>query len=151
MFASPHSHPQLQALEAIQPPHVLAIHEPAIASQQYSDPEISEARPDMGQIVNAEPETGLILGATPSIPGGATELGQSAGPQATDLESVLQPTSQFASAGGPQTFFRRASDSMGLSNERSATNRFNRLFSSSSGRRRRSSLTPRWADFFFHA
>jgi hypothetical protein len=102
----------------------------------------------MGQIVNAEPETGLIIGATPSIPGGATELGQSAGPQATDLESVLQPTSQFASAGGPQTFFRRASDSMGLSNERSATNRFNRLFSSSSCRRRRSSLTAQMGGLF---
>lgn len=53
--------------------------------------------------------------------------------------------------GGPQTFFRKASDSMCLSRERSATSRFNRLFSSSSWHSRRSSLTPRWAYFFFQA
>ena len=41
--------------------------------------------------------------------------------------------------------------SWGQSSEKSATNRFNRLFSSSSCRRRRNSLTPRCAYFFFHA
>ena len=42
--------------------------------------------------------------------------------------------------GGPQTFFRKASDSLCLSSERSATRRFNRVFTSSSCRRRRSDI-----------
>src|SRR5712692_4454709 len=40
---------------------------------------------------------------------------------------------------------------MCLSSEKSATSRFNRLFSSSNCRSRRSSLTPRCAYFFFQA
>jgi hypothetical protein len=40
---------------------------------------------------------------------------------------------------------------MCLSSERSATSRFKRLVSSMSCRSRRSSLTPRWAYFFFQA
>ena len=103
----------------------------------------------MSQIANAQPQGGLILRAAPSIPGGATELRQPTGPQATDLKRLVKPGGQFSTACGPQTFFRRASDSMCLSSERSATSRLSRAFSSSTCRNRRSSLTPRCAYFFF--
>jgi hypothetical protein len=105
----------------------------------------------MSQIANAHPQRGLILRSASSIPGGATELDQPTGPQATDLKGVVKPGRQFSAACGPQTFFRRASDRMCLSSERSATNRFNQMFSSSNCRSRRSSLTPRWTYFFFRA
>ncbi len=105
----------------------------------------------MRQITNAKPESRLILGPTPAIPGGAAKLRQPTGPQATDLKRFMKPVGQFSTACGPQTFFRRASDSMCLSSERSATRRLSRASSSSTCRSRRSSLTPRRAYFFFHA
>src|SRR5512147_483749 len=137
----PHAHPQLQSLQSIEPSYPLPIHEPAFAPQQHPDPQVAEPGSGVGQIANAEPETGLILRPTSSIPGGSTELRQPAGPRTPHLERGLKPLSQFPAADGPQTFFRRASDSMCLSSERSATSRFKRLFSSSTCRSRRSSLT----------
>ena len=55
----------------------------------------------MGQISNAYSQRGLILRAASSVPGGATELGQSTGPQATDLKRPVKPGGQFSTACGP--------------------------------------------------
>jgi len=55
----------------------------------------------MGQIPNTQRQDELVLREATAIPGGATELGQPTGPQATDLEGVLRPTSQFSAACGP--------------------------------------------------
>jgi len=63
--------------------------------------EIAKARASVGEITNAKPETRLILGSTPSLPGSSTELCQPTGPQATDLEGVLKPPTQFSAACGP--------------------------------------------------
>jgi hypothetical protein len=71
------------------------------------------------------------------------------GPHAADAEGRLDPAGQLAALCGPQSFFRSASVRMCLSSDRSATRRFRRAFSSSSDRSFRSSLTPRWAYFFF--
>src|SRR6185295_577938 len=103
----------------------------------------------MGEIPNAHPERRLILGATLSIPRGSAKLCQPAGPRTPHLECGLKPLGEFSAAGGPQNFFRKASDSICLSRERSATRRLSRAFSSSTCRSRRSSLTPRCAYFFF--
>jgi hypothetical protein len=103
----------------------------------------------MGKIPDAQPERRLILGPTASIPRGSIELRQPTGPQATDLNRLVKPGGQFSTACGPYTVFRKASERLCLSNERSATSRFNRLFASSTCRRRRSSLTPRCAYCFF--
>ena len=100
----------------------------------------------MSQIPDAQPERRLIFGPTSPIPGGASELGEPTGPRTTHLKRPVKPLGQFPAAGGPQTFFRRASDSMCLSSVRSATNRFSRAFSSSTCRSRRSSLFRETSD-----
>ncbi len=101
MFPSPHPHTQLQAIESIEATDPLAVHEPALSSQQHPDALIPKSRSRMGQITNAHPQRRLILGPTPPIPGGPTKLRETAGPQATDLKGVLQPAGQFSTAGGP--------------------------------------------------
>ena len=103
------------------------------------DPLIAEPRSGMGQI------------PTTLIPRGSMDRRQPTGPQATDLNRRVNPGGPCSSAGGPQTVFRSAADSIGLSSERSATSRFNQLVASSPCRRRRSSLTPRGADGVFQA
>jgi len=55
----------------------------------------------MRQISNPYPQGGLIRGPTPPVPGGPTELGQSTGPQATDLKRPVKPGGQFSTACGP--------------------------------------------------
>ncbi len=105
----------------------------------------------MRQISNAEPEGCLILRPTLPIPRGPSKLSQPTGPRTTHPKRSMKPLGQFPAAGGPQTFFRSASVSMCLSSDRSATSRFNRLFSSSTCRSLRSLLMPRWAYFFFQA
>ena len=149
MFASPHAHPQLEPLQAIPATNPFPVDCPAFSLQKDPDSQIAESRAGMREIPNAQPQRGLILRLTLPIPGGPTKLGQPTGPRTTHLKRPMKPLGQFPAAGGPQTFFRKASDNMCLSRERSATSRFNRLFSSSSCRRRRSSLTPRCAYFFF--
>jgi len=151
MFPPPHSHPQLKPIEPIQAANALAIDQPPFTPQQDPDPQIAKPRPRMSQIANAQPQGDLILRSTPSVPGGAAELRQPTGPQATDLKRLMKPVGQFSTACRPQTFFHKASDSMCLSSERSAIRCLSRAFSSSICRSRRSSLTPSWAHFFFQA
>ena len=49
----------------------------------------------MGQIANAYPQRGLIFRSAASVPGGPTELGRAAGPQATDLKHAVNPAYFF--------------------------------------------------------
>jgi hypothetical protein len=44
VFPSSHPHPQLQAVEAIQPAYALGIDRPAFTSEKDPDPQIPEAR-----------------------------------------------------------------------------------------------------------
>src|SRR5262245_58283646 len=150
VLAPPDTHAELQPVEPIQPPHPLAVDRPAFAAQQHPDPQMSEPRPRVGELPDPQPQRGLIPRPTAAIPGRPTELRQPTGPRTADLERPLKPSDQLSTARGPQAFFRSASASMCLSSVRSATSRFSRLFSSSSCRRRRSSLTPKCAYFFFH-
>src|SRR5215467_1019469 len=149
VLAPPDAHPELQPVEPIEPADALAIHAPSLPAQQDPDAEVPKPRPRLGQLPDPQPERGLIPRSTPPIPRRSTELGQPTGPRAADLKCHVKPSGQLPTAHGPQAFFRSASDSMSLSSVRSATRRFSRLFSSSSCRRRRSSLTPRCAYFFF--
>ena len=71
-------------------------------------------------------------------------------PARSSPETSRETTRPAHGGGRAVDFFRKASDSMSLSSERSTTSRFNRLFSSSTCRSRRSSLMPRCAYFFFH-
>lgn len=71
--------------------------------------------------------------------------------RANSPRRCLEPLGQFAATGDPWACFRNAFDSMCLLSKRSATSCFNRAFSSSNCRSRRSSLTPRWPYFFSQA
>ena len=101
VLPAPHPHPQLQAIQSIQSSDALAIHRPALTPQQHPNPHVAKPRPGMSQIANTQPQGGLILRATPSIPGGAAELRQPTGPQATDLKRLVKPGGQFSTACGP--------------------------------------------------
>src|SRR5206468_7842999 len=142
-------HAELQAVEPIEPTHALAIHAPAFTTQQHPDAQTPEPWARVGDLANSYPQRGLIPRSTAPIPRGPTEPRQPTGPHAADLERSLKPSGQLPTARGRHAFFRSASDNMCLSSVRSATRRFSRAFSSSSCRRRRSSLTPRCAYFFF--
>ena len=97
----PDPHPQLQALQPIEPSHPFPIHPPAFATQEHPNAQRSKSRARMGQIANAYPQGGLIRGSTPPVPGGPTELCEATGPQATDLKRPLKPGGQFSTACGP--------------------------------------------------
>ena len=130
IFSTPDPHAQLQSFEPVQPAYSFPIHPPAFATQQHPDPQMPKPRSRVGEISNPYLQRRVTLGPTSSIPGHSTELRQSAGSRTPNLKRRLKPLGDLAAAGGPQTFFRNTSDSMCLSSERSATNRFNRLVSS---------------------
>lgn len=132
VLSSAHPHAQLEPLEAIPSPDPLPVDRPTFAAEQHPDSQVPEPRPGMGQIPNAQSQGRLVFGPTLPIPGCPPKLGQPTGPRTTHRERPVKPLGQFPATGGPQTFFRRASESMCLSSERSATSRFNRRFSSSS-------------------
>ena len=88
-------------LEAIELSDTRALYQPSFATYQHPDAQISKPGPGMSQIANAHPQRGLIRRSASSIPGGATELGQPTGPQATDLKRLLKPGGEFSAAGGP--------------------------------------------------
>jgi hypothetical protein len=55
VLAPPDAHPELQAVEPIEPPHALAIHAPAVAPEQHPDPEVPEPRARVGELADAQP------------------------------------------------------------------------------------------------
>jgi hypothetical protein len=101
MFPSPYPHAQLQAIESIESTDPLAVHEPALSSQQHPNALIPKSRSRMDQLTNAHPQRRLVLGPTPPIAGGPTQLRETTGPQATDLKGGLKPAGQFSTAGEP--------------------------------------------------
>ena len=75
MFAPPHAHPQLQAVDAIEPTDPLAVDEPTLTPEQHPNPLIAKPRSGMREIPYPQPQCRLILGPTFSIPRGPAELG----------------------------------------------------------------------------
>ena len=74
VFAAPDPHPQLQAVEPIEPPHALLIHGPSLPPQQHPDPQVAEPRPRVGQLADAQPQARSDPALAPAIPGRPTEL-----------------------------------------------------------------------------
>ena len=54
MFPTPHAHPQLQAFEAIESPHALLVHGPAVTAQQDPDAQEPEAWPRVRELADTE-------------------------------------------------------------------------------------------------
>ena len=55
MFPPPHTHPQLQAFEAIESTHALLVHGPAVTAQQDPDAQEPEAWPRGSRVANDLP------------------------------------------------------------------------------------------------
>jgi hypothetical protein len=53
MFAPPDPHAELQPIQPIEAADPLAIHPPALASQQHPDAHVAKPRPGLGEIPNA--------------------------------------------------------------------------------------------------
>ena len=68
MFPASHTHPQLQALEAIELPHTLLVHGPAVTAQQDPDAQEPEAGPRVRELADTEAQRRLILRSTLSSP-----------------------------------------------------------------------------------
>src|SRR5262245_61427254 len=143
VLETPNPHPELQSFEPRQPPHALAIHDPAFAAQQDPDPEIPEPWPGVRELPDAQPQRRRILGVAPAIPRSPTELREPTRAADGDLERRVKPLRQPPPPCGRQLLRPSASASMCLSSVRSATSRFSSAFSSSSCRTRRTSFTPR--------
>ena len=54
MFPTPHAHPQLQAFEAIESPHALLVHGPAVTAQQDPNAQEPEAWPRVRELADTE-------------------------------------------------------------------------------------------------
>jgi hypothetical protein len=74
VFASAHPHPQLQALQAVQPPDALAIHRPSLAPKHHRDPLIAKPRSGVRQVTNPQSQRTLITRRTLAIPRRPREL-----------------------------------------------------------------------------
>ena len=126
VLAPPHPHPHLQPVQAVQPPHALLVHPPALPSQQDVNAQIPEPRPRHRQLANAEPEGGLIPRRAPPIPRGSCQPREPTRPGDRDLERLLDPARPLSPPGRRHRFFRIVSIRMCLSSVRSATTRFRR-------------------------
>ena len=151
VLAPPDPHPQLQAVQPIQPPHALLIHRPALAPQQHPDAREAEPRPRVRETPECASRSAAWSFARDSaIPRRPTELRQMTGPHAADRRrsSCTQPASSRRCV-GLRLFFAgpRSGCVCRATGPRRAASAG--AFSSSSDRSCRSSLTPRCAYFFF--
>ena len=67
MLATPDSHAELQAIQAIRSSEALAIHRPTLTPQPHPNPQVPKPRPGMSPNENTQPQGGVILRATPSM------------------------------------------------------------------------------------
>ena len=132
VFATTHTHADLQALEAIPTVHALAVHLPALSSQHDVDTLIAEARSDVGDLADAKSQCRLISGLALGIPPVMGKLPQLDRLAYAHRVALPHPLGQRASARWPQSFFRTTSPRMCLSSVSSATRRFSLAFSSRS-------------------
>jgi hypothetical protein len=56
MLSTPDPHPQLQALQSIEPSHPFPIHPPAFATQEHPNAQRPKSRARLGQIANTYPQ-----------------------------------------------------------------------------------------------
>ncbi len=75
VFPVPHTHQQLEPLEAIPSPDPFAVGCPTFPPQEDPDVQIAESGERMGQIANVQPQGRLIFDPTFSIPRRATKRG----------------------------------------------------------------------------
>ena len=136
--------PYGQPFFPVDPVHPLPIHHPAFAAKHDVQAEIAKARAGLGQLPQPHTNRGIVPPMVSVIPRRPIQPQQPTRSPHTDRELSGDGPHQRAFAWGRQAFFARTSCRMILSKVRSATNRFNRLFSSSSCRRRRISAMAIW-------
>src|SRR5262249_45996640 len=132
-----------QLLFAVEPIDALVVHPMPLASQQDGEPAIPEPPAQLGQGSKSLPQGRRRIPVPPILPGRPGDADEPTGPALTHPKLGHDRPHRRPLRCGRQTFFRTSSLSAWLSKVRSATRRFSRPFSSSSCRRRRSSLTSR--------
>lgn len=132
VFATTHSHADLQPFEAIPAIHALPVHVPALSSQHDVDALIAEARSGVRDLADAKSQCRLISRLALGIPPAMGKLPQLDRLAYAHRVALPDPLGQRASARWPQSFFRTTSPKMCLSSVSSATRRLSLAFSSRS-------------------
>jgi hypothetical protein len=101
VLATPDAHPELQAVEAVQPSYPFPIHHPALPAQQHPDAIEPESRPRVRELLDAHPQCELLITPRPAVPGRSAELRQVTGPLHANAIRGHEPAGQLASADGP--------------------------------------------------
>src|SRR5262245_45539687 len=138
-----------ETFRCVQSIDALELHAKAFAPEQHVEPSIPEPSPLAGQLPEAVAQCWPLEPSESIAAGRAAESDERAGPSLTPLELRLDRPHRGPLRHGRQAFFPTSSFRAWLSSVRSATRRLSRLFSCSSVRRRRASLTSRPAYFAF--
>src|SRR5262249_40018132 len=146
--AASHAAPTLatahgEALLRIEPIDTLEIDGKPFTPKQHMKSSISEPAPLAGQRPETVAQRRPLRPPRAIAPGRAVEADERAGPSLAQLELGLDRPHRGPLRHGRQTFFPTSSFRAWLSSVRSATKRLSRVFSCSSVRRRRASLTSR--------
>src|SRR5208282_4204025 len=114
------------------------------------DTHVTESRPRVRNLLDPQTKCRLVSCRLLGVPTAMGELRKRDSFAHTHRVALSNPLGQRATARWPQSFFRTTSPKMCLSSVSSATNRFNRAFSSRSCRSSRISVRPSFPYFFFH-
>jgi hypothetical protein len=107
VFATTHTHANLQALDAIPAVYALPVPVQALSSQHDMDMLIAEARSGVGDLADAKSQRRLISGLALGIPPAMGKLPQLDRLAYAHRVALPDPLGQRASARWPQSFFGR--------------------------------------------
>lgn len=139
---------QVEAFQTVNPVCFLMVNPPAFPPQLDMNTRTPIPYPGLCDLPDTQGYRPIVTPALPVVDSSALHQ-QPASPADADTVCFLQEMHRLALLSRPQNFCFSTSCSISLSRLRSATSFFSRWFSSSSCRRRRSSVTPRPANFFF--
>src|SRR3546814_4737982 len=129
---------QLQAQLPVKPVDLLQVHAPTVPAQDVIHPPVAVAAVRFADLLDALLQKGRIGSAGLIVVTGSVERQNPAGPPDRHAPVQQHPVDQLALPIRPQSFRLMTSCSISRSSVRSATIFFNRPFSSSSSRDRKS-------------
>lgn len=107
MLATPHPnpHPHLHSLEPVEAPHALLVDHPGLPAEQHPDPQESELRLVVRQLLDAESQRRLVLYLARYVQRCPAEQGEGARPHHGNFDRVMIPADQRPPPAGAQTPF----------------------------------------------
>ncbi|BAK10476.1 hypothetical protein PAJ_0396 [Pantoea ananatis AJ13355] len=139
---------QVEAFQTVNPVCFLVVNKPAFPLQLDMNTRTPIPYPGFHDLQNTQGYRPIVTPALPVADSSALHQ-QPTSTAHADTTGFLQEMHRLALLSRPQNFCFSTSCSISLSRLRSATSFFSCWFSSSGCRRRRSSVTPRPASFFF--